>query len=175
MKSFIKNISIICGVLIISDTTIAQQQGGTSDISITALTLTAITRSQKVPTISKSENPTGKPVTIQAVATDTLKCTITLSNTGNVTTFGKLVVVLPAMVDVQLASLPANGKVFNQRGISAWPGYVEFSPVQIGPYQQGETFEFTFTKSALGNNISAFVFSTVPDTNSANNYKTAVY
>ena len=161
-------------MLIIHDTAVAQQQSGTSDISITALTLTAIAKPQKVAALSKSENPANRPVTIKAVATDTLKCSITLSNMGNATAFGKLVVVLPAMADVIYASLPANGKVINERGTSAWPGYVEFSQVLIGA-NQSATFEFTFKKSAVANNISAFAFSSVPDANAANNYKTAAY
>lgn len=144
MKSFVKNILLICCMLIISDAAIAQQQAGTADISITTLALTAVTRSQKVLAISNSENPGSRPVTIKAVVT------------------------------VLNASLSPNGKVINERGTSAWPGYVQFYPLLIGA-NQSETFEFTFNKSTLANNISAFAFSTVPDANSENNYKTASY
>ena len=174
MKSFVKKILIICGTLIISNAVVAQQQAGTSDISITALTLTAVTRPQKVAAISSSANSTNRPVTIKEVPTDTLKCTITLSNIGNVTAFGKLLVVLPPMVNVNYASLPPGSKVISERGVSAWPGCVELDGLLIGG-NQSATYEFTFSKSAVSNNISAFVFSTVPDANAANNYKTAVY
>lgn len=174
MKFFVKNIMMIGCLLIINDATIAQQQTGTADISITALTLKAVTRSQKVAAKSNSENSSNRPVITREVATDTLKCSITLSNIGNVTAFGKLIVVLPPMVSVLYASLPPNCKVMNERGVSGWPGYVEFEQLLVGA-NQSETFEFTFSKSASENNISAFVFSTVPDANSVNNYKTAVY
>ncbi len=173
MKSIAKMVWGV-SVLFILNISATAQQTGYSDINISALSLTAVTKSKKVPVLSNNANTTNHPVAITPVATDTLKCSITLNNAGNTTAYGKLVVVLPAEVSVTYSSLPSNAKMVNERGVTPWPGYVEIDYILISA-NQSATFEFTFIKSTLTNKVSAFVFSTVPDANPLNNYKNVSY
>ena len=172
MKSFAKNM-LATGIAVILCTAASAQQSGYSDISISALSLNAAGALKKVPAISDNTNPANHPVTITA-SDDILKCSITVSNATNVNAFGaKLIVVLPA--GVTPGTLPSNATLIYERGIglSGW-GYIQFDLLVIHP-NQNVTVEFTFTKSKYANKLSAFVFSSVPDLNPANNYKDVTY
>jgi hypothetical protein len=173
MKSIVKMALGMSILVILHSKTIAQQQQpGNSDISISALSLNAAGALKKVPAKSDNTNPANHPVTITA-SDDILKCIITVNNVSSTNAYGaKLIVVLPAKVDV--VTLPSNATKINERGISAWPAYVQFDLSMIYP-NQPITVEFTFIKSQLANKVSAFVFTTVPDGNPANNYKDVTY
>ena len=173
MKSIVKMILVLSILVIFHSQAMAQQQAGNSDISINALSLNAVTTLKKVRTLGNTANPTSNPVAITPVSTDTLKCIITVNNVSNTNAYGaKLIVVLPAKADV--ITLPSNATKVNERGISAWPAYVQFDLAVVFP-NQVITVEFTFIKSQLANKVSAFVFTTVPDGNPANNYKDVAY
>ena len=174
MKSIIKIITGL-SLFLAMYTPAISQQSGYADISISSLTLGSIYRATKVVTVSQNATTVGKPMKTTNVPTDTLKCSITLTNSSNRTAItGKLVVVLPAEVTVVPSSLSNNAKQVNERGVMPWPGYVEFDYLFLGPNQQ-MTLEFTFQKSPLSNKVSAFVFTSIPDANPFNNYKEATY
>lgn len=174
MKFFVKNILTIGSVLIASAAASAQPQAGPSDISITAISLTAAGQLKKVPAISNNTNPANRPVNVVA-SDDILKCAITVHNgNGGRTRQTTLVVSLP--VDVTIVSNPSNA-VVNKTGDqnrSGMPGCLVFDLFNMSPGVD-ISVEFTFTKSAQGNKVGAFVYSACPDPDPANNYKDATY
>src|ERR1035437_5872219 len=99
MKSFAKNM-LATGIAVILCTAASAQQSGYSDISISALSLNAAGALKKVPAKTDNTNPANHPVTITA-SDDILKCIITVNNVSRTNAYGaKLIVVLPAKVDV---------------------------------------------------------------------------
>jgi hypothetical protein len=171
MKSFAKNI-LATGMVAIVCTMAVAQPSGYPDISISALSLTAAGPVKKAPAISNNANSSNHPVTITA-SDNILKCSITVSNASNKGAFNvKLIVVLPA--EVTLGTLPLSARVINERGVSAWPGYIQFELFSMAA-NQDITLEFTFNKLATANKLSAFVFNSVPDANPVNNYKEITY
>ena len=104
-----------------------------------------------------------------------LKCTITIHNESNsLANQTKLVVVLP--VDITIVSNQNNSTTYvsgnGNRG--GWPGSLLIDLFNVSPGQD-RIIEFTFTRSAYGNSIGAYIFSGCPDPNPANNYKDATY
>jgi hypothetical protein len=127
MKYFVK---IICAAFItISgfETVAAQQPVVYSDISISAITLTAAGTTKKVPAVSKSITPADHPVTT-TVSDDLLKCRITVSNSSVSNAFAaKLIIILPAGASIATATLPLNAILVSERvAIGGGPGYIQF-------------------------------------------------
>ncbi len=175
MKFFVK---IICAAIVTIaafQTVAAQQPVVYSDISITAITLNAAGVTKKVPAVSKSITPADHPVTTTA-SDDILKCRITVSNSSVSNAFAvKLIIILPAGASVAPGTLPSNATLISERvAIGGGPGYIQFD-LQAVFSNQLTTVEFTFNKSPNVNKLSAFVFCGVPDANTTNNYKEAVY
>lgn len=175
MKSFVKIIAATCIATIIHCLPVVAQQPAYSDISISAISLSAAGAVKKVPAISKSNNPADHPTTT-TIADDILKCSITVSNGGGANAFGaKLIIVLPAGASVSVAALPANATLVSERvATGGGPGYIQFD-LQVIFSNQPVIVEFTFSKSPNINKLSAFVFCGVPDANAANNYKEVTY
>jgi hypothetical protein len=173
MKVFIKNIAATFVAIILCHFVIAQP--AYSDISISAMSLSAAGTVKKIPAVSKSNNPADHPVTT-VIADDILKCSITVSNTSSANAFGaKLIIVLPAGAWVTVATLPANATMVSERvATGGGPGYIQFDLKAIFS-NQPVTVDFTFNRAANNNKLSAFVFCGVPDANTANNYKEATY
>ena len=174
MKLFVKIITAIGISVILCNT--ADAQPAYSDISISAISLSAAGAVKKVPAVSKSNNPADRPVTT-TIADDILKCSITISNVSSANAFGaKLIIVLPAGAYVSVAALPSNATLVSDRlaTTGGGPGYIQFDLKAIFS-NQPITVEFTFNRAPAANKLSAFVFCGVPDTNTANNYKEATY
>jgi hypothetical protein len=175
MKAVIKNLSAICIAIILCQAVIAQP--AYSDISISAISLSAAGAVKKVPAVSKSNNPADHPVTT-TIADDILKCSITVSNVSSANAFGaKLIIVLPAGAYVTVATLPSNATLVSDRlatGAGGGPGYILFD-LKVIFSNQPVTVEFTFNRAPVANKLSAFVFCGVPDTNTVNNYKESTY
>jgi len=173
MKLFVKAITAIGIAIILCNTAVAQP--AYSDISISAMSLSAAGAVKKVPAVSKSNNPADRPVTA-TIADDILKCSITVGNTSSANAFGaKLIIVLPAGAYVSVATLPANATLISERvATGGGPGYIQFD-LKVIFSNQPITVDFTFNKSPNTNKLSAFVFCGVPDAKTANNYKEATY
>ena len=174
MKSFMRNtLAIIIAIMVCA--TVSGQQGATpSDISITAISLTAAGTLKKTPAISNNANSVNRPVTITP-SDDILKCTITVhnDNTGH-TRLTTLVVTMP--VDVTIVSNTFSGVVSLTGDQNRWgmPGCLVFDLFNMSPGTD-KTIEFTFTKSVQGNKVGAYVYSASPDPEPANNFKNASY
>ena len=172
MKSFAKNILAASIALIAVAAASAQGQSGPSDLSISAITLTAAGPLKKVPVVGSNTSPTNHaPVTITA-SDDILKCTITVHNDGGYTRLTTLVVVLP--VDVTIVSNPFSAIVNKTGDQNRWgmPGCLVFD-LFVMSSGLDKTVEFSFTKSVHGNKVGAYVYSACPDPEPANNFKNA--
>jgi hypothetical protein len=174
MKLFVRIICAVFFTLVVFQTAVAQQPAY-SDISISAISLTAAGAVKKVPAINKSITPADHPVTT-TVSDDILKCRITIGNPGGLNAFAaKLIIVLPAGAWITPGTLPSNATLVSERvAIGGGPGYIQFD-LQAVFSNQPVNVEFTFNKSPNINKLSAFVFCGVPDANTANNYKEATY
>lgn len=171
MKSFARNI-LTAGIALIAGIAASSQgQSGPSDLSISAISLTAAGPLKKVPVVSNSTNPTNHPVTITA-SDDILKCTIIVHNDGGYTRLTTLVVVLP--VDVTIVSNPFPAIVNKTGDQNRWgmPGCLVFD-LFVMSSGLDKTVEFSFTKSTHGNKVGAYVYSACPDPEPANNFKNA--
>jgi hypothetical protein len=163
------------GIAFIVYTAASAQQSGYSDIGISAISFNAAGPLKKVPAVGNNASPINHAPVIITASDELLKCSITVSNASNANAYGaKLIVVLPAEVTVPAGGLPSNATLVNERGITASPGYIQFDLLIIYP-NRDVTAEFTFYKSKNANKLSAFVFSSVPDANPANNFKDATY
>ena len=173
MKAFIKNLSATFVALILCHIVIAQP--AYSDISISAMSLSAAGAVKKIPAPGKSNNPADHPVAT-TISDDILKCSITVSNVSSANAFGaKLFIVLPAGASVPVSTLPANATLISERvAIGGGPGYIQFD-LRVVFSNQPVTVEFTFNRATANNKVSAFVVCGVPDTNTANNYKETTY
>jgi len=173
MRSLVKIIPATCIADILCLPVFAQPSY--SDISISAISLTAAGAVKKISAVSKSNNPADHPVTT-VVSDDILKCSITVSNTSSTNAFGaKLFIVLPAGASVSVPALPANATLISERvAIGGGPGYIQFD-LKVIFSNQPVTVEFTFNRATANNKLSAFVVCGVPDTNAANNYKDITY
>jgi len=173
MKCFIK--ITLAAVIAIAACETAVAQPAYSDISISAITLTAAGTAKKIPAVGKSITPADHPVTT-TVSDDILKCRITVGNSSGANAFGaKLIVVLPAGASVAVGTLPSNATLISERvAVGGGPGYIQFD-LQAVFSNQSATVEFTFNRSPNINKLSAFVFCGVPDANAANNYKDISY
>jgi hypothetical protein len=107
-----------------------------------------------------------------------LKCTITIHNgSGGQARQIKIAVILP--VDITVVSVVSDPNIFTEyrsgngnRG--GWPGslLLDLHNLAVGG---DKIIEITFTRSAHGNKIGAYVFSGCPDPDPANNYKETTY
>jgi hypothetical protein len=175
MKSFVKKM-LVAGTAVIMSMAAYAQQSVYSDITISAISLTAAGPLKKVPATTSSTNPANHaPVNIVA-SNDILKCSITVDNVSNANAYGaKLIVVLPAEASVPAGTLPSNATVISQRvATGGGPGYIEFDLTIVYP-SRPVLVEFTFNKSTHVNKLSAFVVCGVPDVNPGNNYKEVTY
>jgi hypothetical protein len=172
MIPVIKKLLFSCIYLLLYVTVTAQPVY--SDISISAMSVTAAGPLQKTSGISNSINNHSTVVT--AASADILKCSVTVNNVSSANAFGaKLIVVLPAEVTIPAGSLPSNGTLVSERvATGGGPAYIEFN-LQAVFANQPVTVEFKFNKSKYINKLSAFVVSGVPDTNASNNYKDAAF
>ena len=176
MKIFLYTKILATAITVMISMTAYTQQSVYSDITISAISLTAAGSLKKVPvTVSSTNQANHAPVNIVA-SNDILKCSITVDNVSGANAYGaKLIVVLPAEATVPAGTLPSNATVMSQRvATGGGPGYIEFDLVVVYPGHP-VTVEFTFNKSTLVNKLSAFVICGVPDTNPVNNYKEATY
>lgn len=149
-----------------------------ADVSVTSVTITPVKPGRPNTIVNPSNPPanlpTGtRPPTAQ-LASDVLKCSITVfSHNDDDANQAMLLVVVP--VEVSVISNPNNGIVYKAGGgTSPFAGYIIFSlgNMAVG---QSKTVEFTFSKSAYGNTVGAYAYSATPDPNPANNYKDASY
>ena len=107
-----------------------------------------------------------------------LKCTIIIHNgNGGFARQIKMVIVLP--VDITVISVASDPGIYTEyrsgngnRG--GWPGSLLFDLHNLA-VGGDKIIEITFTRSAYGNKVGAYVFSGCPDPNPANNYKDASY
>jgi hypothetical protein len=176
MKIFLYTRILAIGIVVMMSMTAYAQQSLYSDITISAISMTAAGPLKKVPvTVSSTNQANHAPVNI-ITSNDILKCSITVDNVSGANAYGaKLIVVLPAEATVPAGTLPPNATVMSQRvATGGGPGYISFDLVIVYPGRP-VTVEFTFNKSTLVNKLSAFVICGVPDANPVNNYKEATY
>lgn len=174
MKSFAKNILTISIALIAGAAASAQPQATPSDISITAISLSAAGPVKKTAAVSNNANSGNRPVTM-TTSDDILKCTITVHNDNSgQTRMTTLVVTLP--IDVTIVSNPFNAIVNKTGDQNRWgmPGCLVFDLFNMSPGLD-KTVEFTFTKSVNGNKVGAYVYSACPDPDPANNFRNTTY
>lgn len=170
----IKALSIIFLMLLSANNGFAQARAQ-ADVSITSVTIvpapSLFTRSAKIP-----NNPVIPNVPAEKVATPidaNLKCTITVHNeNGGLAFQTKLVVLLP--VETTIISNLNSSTEYRSNGNRGSLGslLIDLSHIGVG---QDRLIEFTFTRSAYGSTVGAYVFSGTPDPNPANNYKDATY
>lgn len=102
-----------------------------------------------------------------------LKCTITVHNeNGGLAFQTKLVVLLP--VETTIISNLNSSTEYRSNGNRGSLGslLIDLSHIGVG---QDRLIEFTFTRSAYGSTVGAYVFSGTPDPKPSNNFKEATY
>jgi len=175
MKSFSYSM-LATGIAVIMCMTAYVQQPVYSDITISAMSLTAAGALKEVSAVTSNIHLVNHTPVAGITSNDVMKCSITINNISGANAYGaKLIVVLPAEASVSSGTLPSNVTVISQRvATGGGAGYVEFNLLIIYP-DRPVTVVFTFNKPDHTNKLSAFVICAVPDMNPANNYKDVAY